>query len=504
VARAAGSRPSQDPGVPAVKGRGEKNGRYAGLLAAWLMVTLGWQVLVGVGAACAKGQEAGTGEGASAAKFRCEIKSEPVVANCVEVQSLQDAGSPFRRVSETTPCVLSELELPRGRYRVTVSLRGWWWTWSGTDNVFFGDDTDKTIYMKGSPTWTCIPTAITGLILLILATLAVSRFQRGAPRPPIEVVVQSAGDLDGVLPDQDLPGLLGQTLRSERGECYQVIRLLGLGGMAAVFEVLHLPPGDAPAGNAVGSERWALKVPFKSSLEDPETRLRFLREVQICCRLSHPGLVQVLDWGTWGSASEYPFLVMELLNGRTLRQEMEVEGAHGFETGRIIKWFSEMLVSVEVIHAAGIVHRDLKPENVFVTSLDHVKVMDFGVAGRVDSHSMTVSGTSLGTPLYMTVEHLEARTTTPASDIYSLGVILYEMLCGRPPFQADNVFTLLQRMMSEEPSPPSSFRSDLAPELEDLALRMMSRQADLRPSGAECLAILDRLAVTLEEGASAG
>jgi len=292
--------------------------------------------------------------------------------------------------------------------------------------------------------------------------------------------------------DGPLPPLLGRTLRTRRGDEFELLRLLGRGSMGAVFESVARGPERTPG------EAWAVKVPFRDTVRDPDMRHRFGREVELCTRLSHPGLVLVLDWGTFDPGPEegersWPFLVMEMMQGRTLRDEMTGAGGEGLPPALVARWVSETASALNRVHEAGVIHRDVKPENIFITPSGHVKVGDFGLAGRVDRHTMTTSEDSLGTPLYMSPEHLEATHTTSASDIFSLGVVAYELLAGRPPYQADNPFALFTRMLTEAPIPLSEVRPSLPPAVMDLVMRMMSRSPEERPTCDELVAALEPL-----------
>lgn len=300
-----------------------------------------------------------------------------------------------------------------------------------------------------------------------------------------EVVAQTA-----TLERGTLPPLLGQRMETEHGREFQIMSLLGEGGMGAVFEAVPLDP-QASAG-----ERWAVKVLFNDDEETDESRARFEREVAICSRLTHPGLVKVLDWGIYQATRDdttmsWRFMVMERLEGRELRAFMR-EGIIATEDA--LRWTAEALRALRTAHAAGIVHRDLKPSNIMITRSGHVKITDFGIARMVDRTRLTRTGVTMGTPAYMSPEHVDAHRVGPASDIYSLGVILYEMLSGRLPFEAEDSWGLITKTLTQEPEPLSARRPDLPAALSALVMTMVTRDLAVRfASTSDVLDALERV-----------
>ncbi|NDD31548.1 MAG: serine/threonine protein kinase [Proteobacteria bacterium] len=289
----------------------------------------------------------------------------------------------------------------------------------------------------------------------------------------------------------DLPKMLGRTLSTANDRPLEILRKVGNGAMGAVFEAASREGGGR-------DERWAVKVPFRDTVVKADARRRFLREAEICKGVFHRGLVQVIDWGTFDvpedrQAGDWPFLVMELMNGQTLGHVIERDGGGGLPIDQVVGWMREMAETLGKLHEAGIVHRDLKPDNIFVTPSGHLKIGDFGLSGRTDRHSVTQSGEAFGTPMYMSPEHLEARSTTGASDLYSMGAISYEMLCGEPPFKAETTIAVLNRMLTEDPQPLVERRSEVPPALDGLVADLMARDPEGRPTVAEILARLGSL-----------
>ncbi len=222
--------------------------------------------------------------------------------------------------------------------------------------------------------------------------------------------------------------LVGQTL----DEKYRIEERLSAGGMGAVYRARHLSM-DRPV---------AIKVLHQGLLADEAARLRFQREALAAVRLKHQNAVSVTDFGE--TADGYVYIVMELLEGLTLREILVKEAP--IETARAMSIMLQASAAVAAAHEAGIIHRDLKPTNILVTQSTDlpavVKVLDFGVAKLAahtldddEAHDNVAPGRILiGTPRYMAPEQYNGHDLTPAADVYSLGVILYEMLTGMAPF----------------------------------------------------------------------
>lgn len=292
--------------------------------------------------------------------------------------------------------------------------------------------------------------------------------------------------------NQSEANMLGTSLVSEGGESFVLLREIGRGAMGAVFEAC----GD---GHARGSEeRWAIKMLFGDS-SNPENLARFQREVKICSSLQHPGIVKVLDSGLHerkAGEPPSPFIVMELVSGSTLRQRLDANGG-SLSCADAVNCTRELLVALRSAHRAGVIHRDLKPDNVMITSIGRIKIMDFGVSRVCDAEmSLTQTGMALGTPRYMSPEHIQAKTVTSASDIFSLGVMFYEMLSGQLPYDSNDVWALISMIMSSDPVPLSSLRPDLPLPLCEVVARMMARDPECRYRDAdEVLAALEAISL---------
>src|SRR5688572_29780743 len=242
--------------------------------------------------------------------------------------------------------------------------------------------------------------------------------------------------------------LIGQVV----GGRYHIVSLIGEGGMGIVYKA------EQRLGSAV--RRVAVKTLHAELSRDPSITARFHREVGTVAQLEHPNTVRVYDFGSTDDGTLY--IAMEFLDGRALNKVIETEGV--LEPKRVAHLLRQITGSLDEAHRQGIVHRDLKPENVLLIERagekDVVKLVDFGIAARTESadrekeQKLTQQGMVLGTPPYMSPEQFTGRALDARSDVYSLGVMVYEMLTGQLPFQADTPWQWATHHMT---SPPRSF-----------------------------------------------
>lgn len=314
------------------------------------------------------------------------------------------------------------------------------------------------------------------------------RLEENAQRGLVSRIIEQTSEMKD---PADLPPLLGQTLTCNSGASFVVLSLLGRGGMGAVFDAISDSPDRRP------DEHWAIKVVFSDVLEDADSRERFRREVAVTSRLSDPNIVKVLDSGLYQSGSKaWPFMVMEKVDGRDLRAYLEDGSIQSVPLVTVLDWILETLHALKTAHAVGVIHRDLKPDNIMITRSGHAKVMDFGIARQVDAKTLTKTGTAMGTPAYMSPEHLNAKDISPAADIYSMGVIMYELLTGQWPYDtgedgATDGWQLLSKMMTDDPVPIETLRTDLPDGLAEVVMRMLSPSLSTRYASAE--AVLDAI-----------
>jgi serine/threonine protein kinase len=263
---------------------------------------------------------------------------------------------------------------------------------------------------------------------------------------------------------------------------YKVLSLIGVGGMGKVYLAR-----DTRLGRNV-----ALKLLRNELGGDQEWARRFEREARAASALNHPNIVTLHDSGV---ADQGRYIVMEFVDGQTLRQRL----ADGPVVDSVRSLGGQMAKALSVAHAAGIAHRDVKPENVMIRNDGYVKVLDFGLARFTPSDTATSQSllsthphTLLGTAHYMSPEQIRGEVAGSPSDIFSLGVVLYEMSTGRRPFHGDSVLGTLHAIASETPAAPSHLNPAASPELDQLILRMMAKDAHLRPAAEDVVQALAR------------
>ena len=278
------------------------------------------------------------------------------------------------------------------------------------------------------------------------------------------------------------PGALPQTVGP-----YRIERLLGRGGFSDTFLAHH---GDT-------GQEVALKVPHLHRADDAEFRARFYQEAQLGARLLHPNLVRILDPG---HETGRPYLAMEYLPGQTLDERLKTEGQLPLAEGvAIALGVAEAMTHA---HGHGVVHRDLKPGNIMLTT-QGPKVMDLGIARIMDAATVTTTYAFLGTPLYAAPEAQLKTHVGPAADRYSLGVILFHMLAGAPPFLGETPFEILNHHRSALPPELLLLRPEVPPALSRLVNRLLDKEPDQRPDDSEILRVLADVAASLSAGPTA-
>jgi eukaryotic-like serine/threonine-protein kinase len=256
---------------------------------------------------------------------------------------------------------------------------------------------------------------------------------------------------------------------------YELHRRLGRGGMAEVF-LARDQLLDRPV---------AVKVLFPEFATDPSFVERFRREATAAANLNHPNIVGVYDWG---EADSTYFIVMEYVDGRTLAEILRTEGP--LHPDRVADVGADVAAALGFAHRNGVVHRDVKPGNVIVTSTGLVKVADFGIARAITASSeddLTQVGQVMGTAAYFSPEQARGENVDPRSDIYSLGVVLYELATGQPPFSGDSPVAIAYKHVHESPVPPRHHDVDLPQPLEAIILKTLAKNPANRYPSAEDL-----------------
>ncbi|WP_030543612.1 protein kinase [Streptomyces albus] len=274
--------------------------------------------------------------------------------------------------------------------------------------------------------------------------------------------------------------------RSVAGGRYRLRDLLGAGGMASV----HL------AYDTVLDRQVAIKVLHTELGREEAFRERFRREAQSVAKLSHTNIVSVFDTGedTLSDAEgggKMPYIVMEYVEGRPLRSVLDEDIARygAMPADKALRIAGDVLAALEVSHEMGLVHRDIKPGNVMMNRRDVVKVMDFGIARAMQSGvtSMTQTGMVVGTPQYLSPEQALGRGVDARSDLYSVGIMLFELLTGQLPFDADSPLAIAYAHVQEEPPVPSSVNRSLPPAVDALIARALKKNPNERFPTAEAM-----------------
>ncbi len=256
---------------------------------------------------------------------------------------------------------------------------------------------------------------------------------------------------------------------------YRLEELIGRGGMATVYR----------AHQTSMQRDVAIKVMAPHLAGSPEFVARFEREARVIARLQHPHILPVIDFG---QADGYIYLVMRLVQGGVLGDKLR----QPLSLSQVARFLEQIASALEYAHKQGVVHRDLKPTNVLLDKEDNVYLTDFGIAkmiaGTTTGMSLTATGNVMGTPAYMAPEQWRSEPVDARTDIYALGIMLYEMLLGALPFQSDTPFGLMYKHFDQPPPPPRVLHPDLPLAVEQVVLRALAKQPDARYSSAQQMA----------------
>jgi serine/threonine-protein kinase len=240
--------------------------------------------------------------------------------------------------------------------------------------------------------------------------------------------------------------------------------------MATVFRAIDVRSGREAA----------LKVPHMQAESDPVFFARFHREIEIGKRLDHPGVIKVLDSGN----NSRLYMAMEWAEGRPLRTILSEEGQLPFD--RAVRIALEICSALEHAHGRGVAHRDLKPENILVDSQDRIKIIDFGIAWMAGSRRLTFGKLSelMGSPDYISPEQIRGKRGNACSDLYALGIILYEMLTGTVPFNGSNAFAIMNDRVLNPPIPPRRMNPAITLQMQEILYRALERDPRNRYASA--------------------
>ena len=251
---------------------------------------------------------------------------------------------------------------------------------------------------------------------------------------------------------------------------YRIENLVARSGMASIYKATDMQSGQFVA----------IKIPHPEMEGDPVLFERFQREAEIGQMLDHPGVMKVLAYNTRGQV----YMVLEWVEGRLLRYIIHENKKLPPE--RAIKLTVEILDALDYIHRNGVVHRDLKPENIMVNTEDHIKLIDFGIAGKSGARRLTFAKLSqvMGSPDYISPEQVKGKRGDGRTDLYAMGVILYEMLTGETPFSGPNPFAIMNDRVLNNPVPPREVNPELSEALQEVLYRALEREPANRYSTA--------------------
>jgi len=251
---------------------------------------------------------------------------------------------------------------------------------------------------------------------------------------------------------------------------YRIDALVARSGMASIYRATDLRT----------NRQVAIKVPHPEMESDPVFFERFQREQEIGAKLDHPGVMKVFT----DEDRSQVYMVMEWVDGRLLRQVLNEQ--RKFPIERALRIAVAICDALAYIHSHGVVHRDLKPENIMVDAEDHIKLIDFGIAANVGSRRITFAKFSqtMGTPDYISPEQVRGKRGDARSDIYALGVMLYEMLTGKVPFTGPNAFVIMNDRLLNNPVPPRQIDPAISPQLQEIIYRALEREPKNRYASA--------------------
>ncbi|MFC1490375.1 protein kinase, partial [Candidatus Latescibacterota bacterium] len=297
---------------------------------------------------------------------------------------------------------------------------------------------------------------------------------KSSPRIPVNSTGETmiAGSDEGFRVSQLQPPDEELALKINLSGKYELIKKLGEGGMASVYL----------AREKDLDREVAIKILPKTFLHDKNFIARFKREARIAAKLEHPNIISIFNISI---EEELCYIVMSYVKGLNLAEEISRRGTLSSEL--IVRWGTELCSALSYAHKNGVIHRDLKPENIMINKNGRIVVMDFGIARAVQDISLTQTGTVIGSPLYMSPELAKGLKIDARSDIYSIGIILYQMATATLPFEASGAPSLMYMHVHEPPDPPDVRNADVPPWLRDIILKCLAKEPEDRYPTADDL-----------------
>ena len=253
--------------------------------------------------------------------------------------------------------------------------------------------------------------------------------------------------------------MIGKTIHQ-----YTILEKIGSGGMGVVYKA-----EDSKLNRIV-----ALKFLSHHLTNDEEAKQRFVREARAAASLNHPNICTIHDIGEFDNKI---FIVMELLEGQSLEDEIK---SGSLQISSAVEIFEQICDGLKEAHRNGIIHRDIKSANIMITASQQVKIMDFGLARSVSQTRITQDGSTTGTTAYMSFEQASGVDVDHRTDIWSLGVVFYEMLTGQMPFRGDSEQVVIYSILNKDPEPITQFRKDIPNKLEKIVNKTLSKNIDKR------------------------
>ncbi len=263
---------------------------------------------------------------------------------------------------------------------------------------------------------------------------------------------------------------------------YEIVSMLGVGGMGRVYRVR----------NVISDRTEAMKVLLPDLVAEPDLAGRFISEIRMLASFDHPNIAQL---HTAFQVDNQLVMMMEFVEGSTLEQ---IAKQGPIPQSEVIKYVQQVLAALSYAHGRGVIHRDIKPANIMVTSQGNVKLMDFGIAKSRTEQDLTRPGTTMGSLYYMSPEQVRGGTVDARSDIYSVGVMMYELLAGRRPFVADSAYEILNQQCNVIPQPPLEVNAQLPPPLSDIIVCAMAKDPANRFQNAQALSNALRQVVAMQ------
>jgi serine/threonine protein kinase len=295
-----------------------------------------------------------------------------------------------------------------------------------------------------------------------------------APERPLTPLTDNMPDTDKKRNENWIPEQIGH---------YKVLEIIGMGGMGVIYKALQQPLNRVVA----------LKVLPPQYLQDTESSMRFESEARAVSMLEHQNIVQIYEYG---EESGTRFIAMQYVDGENLAQR--INGKKPMPIVDVVNVAKQICRGLRYAHSKEIIHRDIKPQNVLIDKNNVVRVTDFGIAKIISQNDITVTGVTVGTPEYMSPEQAGGQPLTTQTDIYSLGILIYEMLTKTPPFTGNNPISIAYKQVHELPLPPSLKRKDTPKRLELIVLKALKKKLDERYQTVE--EMLDHLdSVDLDE-----